>query len=118
MVTDTPDEGARFTMRKTKSRAPSSVKAVKIQLRLRPDHKAVLARAAQLCQTSLSSFLLEHAYEAAQTGGAEQGDIIMPPAEWAAFCKAPDAPPREIPALKKLLREASVFDGPGNATAP
>jgi uncharacterized protein (DUF1778 family) len=102
-------------MRKTKSRAPSSVKAVKIQLRLRPDQKAVLARAAQLRQTSLSSFLLEHAYEAAQQVLAEQVDIVLPPAEWEAFCKALDAPPREIPALKKLLREASVFDGQGNA---
>ena len=105
-------------MRKTKPKARSPVKATKVQLRLRPDQKAVLARAAQLRRTSLSNFMLEHAYEAAQQVLAEQVDIIMPPAEWQAFCKALDAPPRPIPALKKLLTEASIFDGQGKAAAP
>src|SRR5437667_97127 len=50
-------------MHKTKPKPPS-LKATKVQLRLRPDQKAVLARAAQLRQTSLSNFMLEHAYEA------------------------------------------------------
>jgi uncharacterized protein (DUF1778 family) len=104
-------------MHKTKPKTPSSLKASKVQLRLRPAQKAVLARAAQLRQTSLSNFMLEHAYEAAQRVLAEQVDIVMPPAEWEAFCKALDAPPRSIPALKKLLTQASVFDGPGKAAA-
>jgi uncharacterized protein (DUF1778 family) len=99
-------------MRRTKgTKKKSSVKATKVQLRLRPDQKAVLARAAELRQTSLSNFMLEHAYEAAQEVLAEQVDIVMPSAEWAAFCKALDAPPRSIPALKKLLNRPSVFDG-------
>src|SRR5436309_8469998 len=102
-------------MPKPKPKAPSSVKATKVQLRLRPVQKAVIARAAELRQTSLSNFLLEHAYEAAQQVLAEQVDIVLPPAEWKAFCKALDAPPRSIPALKKLLTEASVFDGQGKA---
>jgi uncharacterized protein (DUF1778 family) len=104
-------------MGKVKPKTRSSLKATKIQLRLRPDQKAVLARAAQLRQTTLSNFLLEHAYEAAQQVLAEQVDIVLPPAEWAAFCKALDAPPRPVPALKKLFAEAGVFDGPGKAAA-
>lgn len=104
-------------MRKPKPKTPSSVKTTKIQLRLRPDQKAVLTRAAQLRQTSLSNFMLEHAFEAAQQLLAEHADIVLPPEEWEAFCKALDAPPRQIPALKKLLTEASVFDGPRQAAA-
>src|SRR5438477_11607343 len=104
-------------MRKTRRKAKSSLKATKVQLRLRPEQKAVLARAAELRRTSLSSFMLEHACEAAQQVLAEQVDIVMPPAEWEAFCKALDAPPRQIPALKKLLTEASVFDGQGRPAA-
>ena len=104
-------------MRNTKPKAPSSVKTTKVQLRLRLDQKAVIARAAQLRHTSLSTFMLEHACEAAQQVLAEQVDIVMPPAEWEAFCQALDAPPRAIPALKKLLTEASVFDGQGTAAA-
>src|SRR6266849_1859334 len=104
-------------MRNTKPKAISTLKATKVQLRLRADQKAVLARAAQLRRTSLSNFMLEHAYEAAQQVLAEQVDVVMPPAEWDAFCKALDAPLRPIPALKKLLTETSVFDGPRKATA-
>src|SRR5438270_14025235 len=95
-------------MRKTKPRTPAGLKATKVQLRLRPAQKAVIARAAQLRRTSLSNFMLEHAYEAAQQVLAQQVDIVLAPAEWDAFCKALDAPPRPIPALKKLLRKASV----------
>ena len=104
--------------RKTKPKPRPAVKTTKVQLRLRRAQKAVLARAAELRQTSLSNFMLEHAFEAAQQVLAEQVDIIMPPAEWKAFCKALDAPPRPIPALRKLLTEASVFDGQGPSAAP
>jgi uncharacterized protein (DUF1778 family) len=92
-------------------------KTTKVQLRLRPDQKVLLGRAAELCQTSLSNFMLDHACQAAQEVLAEQVDIVMGQADWEAFCKALDAPPRHIPALKKLLTQASVFDGPGQATA-
>lgn len=104
-------------MRKAKPRTPTSLKATRVQLRLRPAQKAVLVRASQLRQTTLSNFMLQHACEAAQQVLAEQVDIVMTPAEWDAFCKALDAPPRSIPALKKLLTEASVFDGHGKAAA-
>jgi uncharacterized protein (DUF1778 family) len=100
-------------MAKAKPKPAASLKGTRVQLRLRPAEKAVLTRAAQLRRTSLSSFLLEHAYEAAQQVLAEQTDVVMSPAEWQTFCKALDAPPRAIPALQKLFREASVFDGPG-----
>jgi len=104
-------------MRKTKPTTPTTLKASKVQLRLRPAQKALLARAAAVRGTSLSNFMLEHACEAAQQVLAEQVDIVMPPAAWEAFCRALDAPPRSIAALKKLLTEASVFDGHGKAAA-
>ncbi len=93
------------------NRKPATRKVSKVQLRLRPDQKAVLAQAAQTCQTTLSNFLLEHGYEAAQRVLADQTEVRLPAAEWDAFCRALDAPPRSIPALKRLLTEASVFDG-------
>ena len=42
---------------------------------------------------------------------AKQVLFVLPPDRWQAFCDALDAPPREIPALRKLLTEASVLDG-------
>ena len=53
-------------MSKTKLTTRSAVKATKVQLRLRPAQKAMLARAAELRRTSLSNFMLQHACEAAQ----------------------------------------------------
>jgi predicted DNA-binding antitoxin AbrB/MazE fold protein len=46
-----------------------------------------------------------------QGEAAEQVLFILPPDRWQAFCDALDAPAREIPALRKLLTEASVLDG-------
>jgi len=42
---------------------------------------------------------------------AEQVLFVLPPERWQAFCDALDAPPRVIPALRKLLTEASILDG-------
>ncbi len=44
---------------------------------------------------------------------ADNGDqvlFVLPPERWQIFCDALDAAPREIPALRKLLTEASLFD--------
>jgi uncharacterized protein (DUF1778 family) len=103
-------------VRKSKSRTPSSLKVTTVQLRLRTAQKSLIVRAAELRHTSVNDFILEHAYEAAQQVLAEQVDIVMPPGEWKAFCKALDAPPRSIPALKKMLMKASVFEGKGKTT--
>jgi uncharacterized protein (DUF1778 family) len=87
-----------------------SAKTTKVQLLLRPTQKAVLTRAAMLSRTTISDFIVQHAYEAAQQILAENVDLIMSAAGWKVFCQALDAPPRVIPPLKKLLNEASVFD--------
>ena len=53
---------------------------------------------------------------AADTAGShDQSHYTLPPDRWQAFCDALDAPPRDLPALRKLLTEASLFDDHGNA---
>jgi uncharacterized protein (DUF1778 family) len=104
-------------MRKVKPKAPSR-KQGKVQLRLRPEQKEAIARAAKLRQTTLSNFMLEHAYSAVQQVLAEQVHFTLPPERWREFCRALDAPPKEIPALKQLFAEASVFDGQGSPPQP
>jgi predicted DNA-binding antitoxin AbrB/MazE fold protein len=49
--------------------------------------------------------------------GTEQVLFVLSPDRWRAFCDALDAPPRVIPALRKLLTEASVLDA-NNTSAP
>jgi uncharacterized protein (DUF1778 family) len=101
-----------------KRKPEASLKATKVQLRLRPTEKAVIARAAELRQTTLSKFMLAHAYQAAQQVLADQVHFTLPAERWRAFCQALDAPPREVAALRRLLTEKSVFDGPGPAAPP
>lgn len=95
-----------------------SRKATKVQLRLRPAEKAIIARAAVLRHTTLSKFLLEHAYQAAQQVLADQAHFPLSAQGWKAFCQALDAPPREVPALKKLFTEQGIFDGPSSSSSP
>jgi uncharacterized protein (DUF1778 family) len=87
-----------------------ATKEKKVQLRLQESQKRVIARAAEMRQTTLTHFMIEHAYQAAQTVLAEQVHFTLSPDQWDAFCEALDAPPRSIPALSKLLNEPSVFD--------
>jgi uncharacterized protein (DUF1778 family) len=103
--------GELTIVRQNKSRRPSARKETQLQLRLRPAQKALISRAAQLRHTSLSAFVLDHAYEAAQHVVAEELDIVMPHDQWVAFCKALDRPAKEIPRLKRLMSRSTVFDG-------
>ena len=68
-------------MRKPKA-ISRSAKGAKIQVRLRPEQKAVLIRAAGLRRTSLSNFVLKHSIDAARQVLAEQTDIVLSPTEW------------------------------------
>ena len=87
------------------------LKESKVQLRLRPAQKEVISQAAQIKQTTLTSFMVEHALTAAQQVLADQVHFGLSPERWDAFCAALDVPPKEIPALRKLLTEKSIFDG-------
>lgn len=48
-------------------------------------------------------------------GAFDQVQFAIAPDRWQALCEALDAPPRAIPALRKLLTDEGVFDGPAAA---
>jgi len=93
-----------------KPQPKSSLKDTKVQLRLRPAQKELIAQAARIKQTTLSNFMVERAYSAAQEVLADQVHFALSPERWDAFCAALDEPPKEIPALRKLLRKPGIFD--------
>jgi uncharacterized protein (DUF1778 family) len=103
-----PKEGGDMSSN-PRSRHP--LKETKVQLRLRAAQKEVIAQAAQVKQTTLTSFMVEHALSAAQQVLADQVHFEISPQRWEAFCAALDMPPKEIPALHKLLTEKTAFDG-------
>lgn len=93
-------------------RTESVLKETKVQLRMRPLQKDVIARAAELKQTTVTNFMVEQAFQAAQQILADQTHFYLSPEKWEEFCAALDAPPKKKPRLKKLLTQPSVFDEP------
>jgi uncharacterized protein (DUF1778 family) len=83
----------------------------KLDLRLTVQAKHTLATAAQAQRRSLSEFVLESALGRAEEALADRRVFQLPPEKWAAFVKALDAPPRDLPRLRKLLKEPGVFSG-------
>ncbi len=81
-----------------------------LQLNLNSQQKDIIARAAILKQTTMTNFILEKSYEAAVTILAEQSLFSLSDEQWDAFCSALEAPPKDIPALRNLLTEKSIFD--------
>ena len=95
---------------RTRPSSKRTLKESKVQLRLRRGQKELIAEAARIKQTTVTSFMVEHAYSAAQAVVAERRHFTLSADQWDAFCAALDCPPRVIPGLRKLLKKKSVFD--------
>lgn len=85
-------------------------KAERIPLRATRSEKALLARAARLAHQSLSEFVVSRACAAAEATLAERTRFELSTERWEAFELALDAPAREVPELRRLMSEPSVFE--------
>lgn len=81
----------------------------KLDLRLTPDAKRMLASAAAAERRSLSDFVLESALDRAEETLADRRSFQLDTEQWAAFMAALDAPPKDLPRLKRLLNEPGIF---------
>jgi len=82
----------------------------KLDLRLSPKAKQVLRSAATAAHRSVSEFVIESAMSRAEETLADRRYFNLNAEQWAAFMAALDAPPRELPRLKKLFQEQNVFE--------
>lgn len=83
----------------------------RISMRIDPERKEVISRAARIRHTSLSTFMIENAYSAASELLADQTQIVMSKKEIDHFFKVLDnPPPKSIKAIRKLLSEPSILD--------
>jgi uncharacterized protein (DUF1778 family) len=57
----------------------------------------------------LTEFMVKASQAAAEAALAERTRFVLPAEKWREFNAALDAPSREIPALRKLFSEPSVF---------
>jgi uncharacterized protein (DUF1778 family) len=72
--------------------------------------KRIIAEAARIKDTTISDFVLEQSLTAAEQVIADQVQFKLPKKQWKEFCGALDAPPKTIPALRRLLTRQGLFD--------
>jgi uncharacterized protein (DUF1778 family) len=89
----------------------AATKPMRLNIRASAEQKAVIEKAAKLLKTTVSSFVLQRAVEDAQAVLADENRFTLSKRQWDEFQQALDAPPRPLPALKRLLKSKGVFDG-------
>lgn len=86
-----------------------ATRSEKLDIRLSAEAKRILASAAAAQRRSISDFVLESALNRAEDALADRRRFGLDAERWDAFMAALDAPPRDLPRLKRLLTERGVF---------
>lgn len=81
----------------------------KLDLRLTPEAKRMLAAAAAAERRSISDFVLDSALGRAEEALADRRSFQLGAEKWQAFVTALDAPTRDLPHMRKLLSEPGIF---------
>jgi uncharacterized protein (DUF1778 family) len=82
---------------------------VTISMRIPPDARDLIDRAAKATGRTRTDFMLETARKAAEEVLLDQRMFYLDTAEYEAFLKALDAPPRDLPELRRLLTEPAPW---------
>jgi uncharacterized protein (DUF1778 family) len=82
----------------------------KLDLRLTAAAKQAIQAAAAASQRSVSEFVLESALSRAEETLVERRRFGLDAERWEAFMAALDAPPRDMPRVRRLMDERSLFE--------
>jgi len=88
----------------------TNTKGERFNLRATTRQRQLISLAAEKENKSFSDFILDNAVAAAEALVSDDASFVLKQIDWEAFSVALDAPPRKIPALRKLLTEQSVLD--------
>lgn len=88
----------------------SPKKSARLNLRVLPQRKRLIEQAAALENTTPSEFIVRTVVERAERIVTEQYNFFLRTEKWEEFCKRLDAPPRDIPALRKLFSEKTLLE--------
>jgi uncharacterized protein (DUF1778 family) len=106
-----PDRIYKKTLLKgKKSMQTSGTRSEKLDLRLTPTAKQMIYKAAAATQRSVSDFVIESALVRAEETLADRRHFGLNAEQWEAFMQALAAPPRELPRVKQLFNEKSIFE--------
>jgi len=81
-----------------------------INIRVKPQQRSVIDRAAQALGKSRSEFILDTACREAETVLLDRRFFALDDAAYRRFTEALNRPPRDNPRLRKLLRTRAPWD--------
>ncbi|TVQ21558.1 MAG: DUF1778 domain-containing protein [Spirochaetaceae bacterium] len=85
-----------------------ATRSERIELRAKPEVKAVIERAAQLRHTTVSAYLLETAFQRAQSDLKETETLVLSEKDRTRFFALIDSPPEPNSALRSLFRDSQT----------
>lgn len=85
------------------SAAAVPTESARINLRTSPEAKALIERAAAIMGSTVSSFMLQNAYDAARRIVADKDTLVLSQEAFEAFVAICEKPPRPTKALRKLM---------------
>ena len=88
----------------------TTARSEKLDLRLTPEAKRRITAAAEAQQRSVTDFVLQSALERADETLANRTQFLLSTEDWEKFLATLDAPPRDLPRLRKLLNTPGPFD--------
>jgi uncharacterized protein (DUF1778 family) len=92
------------------ARTKRQTRSEKLDLRLTARDKRILQEAAAVERRSVTEFVLHSALTRAEETLLDRRSFYVDAETYDRFMEALDAPARDIPRLKRLLTEPSVFD--------
>lgn len=93
----------------TKPDAPSA-KRDTLNLRIKPEDRSLIDRAAQFRGKTRTDFVLDAARTAAEEALLEQAVVMATPEAYTAFLERLDAPPQSNERLRQTLRSKAPWD--------
>lgn len=95
-----------------KNDSTPATKESRLSIRVDPERKAVIARAAKQHGHTISDFVLENAYQMATELLADEGTVLLSKKQVTHIFEVLDRPPKKnVAAVRKLLTERTILDG-------
>jgi uncharacterized protein (DUF1778 family) len=90
--------------------AKDQTRSKRFNLRATPRQERLIRVAAEFRGLNVTDFILESACEKAEEALTDQTQFVLNQKQWELFMQALDAPPKVIPAVKKLFSERSIAE--------
>jgi uncharacterized protein (DUF1778 family) len=82
----------------------------KFALRVTARQKAVIEYAAMLKQTTMTAFIIDQSYRAAEEIILAERHVILNDSQWQIFNNALNASAKDLPQLRKLIAQPDIWE--------